>query len=344
MTTSASPAIGSRQWWKHPLREPAPRDPDQATARTVEIMCGLVANPQDQRIINKAAQDAVRRFLSFAGGASRAGVAGACWWWCKTFLTFEHHEFIIRANLGEYGHLQGLIAPDALLQLRQYKGDCAIYTMLLCAMLRALGVPCEIVTVAVNRQEPSIFSHVYLYAVLENGERLPLDASHGDYPGWEVPSRDVFRRQVWDASARPVADQRSRFDGLHHYSMRGLGDDGATDPGTFTSFPTDNYTPSTDFVAPAITPEPVTTPGSGINWGSILGSELSQWTKIAGNVIAPQQTIMRGPNGQLYISGPASSSTAGASSLLTAATSSSIVPWLLGGGVLLLLVVGLGKR
>src|ERR1035437_2766072 len=104
------------------------------------------------------------------------------------------------------------------------EGDCAIFSECVAAFLTVFGVPYEFVTVAVNPNEPTIFSHVYLYGVMPDGSRLPLDASHGQYPGWQVPSAHVSRRQVWDASGNPVADQGSRFAGLHNYSLRGLGD------------------------------------------------------------------------------------------------------------------------
>jgi hypothetical protein len=105
------------------------------------------------------------------------------------------------------------------------EGDCAIFTECVCSFLRVLGVPYEVVTVAVNPNEPDIFSHVFAYAVLEDGTRLPLDASHGDYPGWQVPGSHVSRRQVWDENGRKVSDKGSRFDGLHNYGIRaGLGD------------------------------------------------------------------------------------------------------------------------
>jgi hypothetical protein len=34
---------------------------------------------------------------------------------------------------------------------------------------------------------------------------LPMDASHGRYPGWSVPRRDIQRMQVWDMSGNPVS-------------------------------------------------------------------------------------------------------------------------------------------
>jgi hypothetical protein len=71
------------------------------------------------------------------------------------------------------------------------------------------------------------------------------------------------------------------------------------------------------------------------------------WTKIAGNVIAPQTTITT-PQG-LQISTPASQ-TSNVSSLLSGASSlssaslSSLLPWILIGGAAWLLVGAMGKK
>ena len=36
---------------------------------------------------------------------------------------------------------------------------------------------------------------------------LPMDASHGKYPGWSVPQRDIQRMQVWNSDGDPVSQQ-----------------------------------------------------------------------------------------------------------------------------------------
>jgi hypothetical protein len=208
-------------------RVDASPDPDEATAQTIGIMSGHIRKGATDALVAAAASEALTQFgvLAFGLGGQdeQRRIAESCWWWCKNNIKFVHHESLLRRYLGEAGHLQGLIAPDILIRMDRPQGDCAIFTEMLCAMLRVAGVPYEIVTVAVNPSEPEIFSHVYPRAVLNDGRRLPLDASHGAYPGWQVPSSDVTRVQVWDESGNPIGDRGSRFDGLHNYGMRGLG-------------------------------------------------------------------------------------------------------------------------
>lgn len=177
-------------------------------------------------LLKDAARSAVEQFRGMAelGGAGSPG--GAAFWWCKHNLRFKHHEFIIRQRIGEAGHLQGLIAPDVIVDQvangERPEGDCAIYSDVLGAFLLACGGDFEFVTVAVNASEPDVFSHVYIYEVLPGGERLPLDAGNtlDTYPGWQIPSSEIFRRQVWDRNGSPVADRGPRFAGLGAYGLR----------------------------------------------------------------------------------------------------------------------------
>lgn len=232
MTPNAAD-VSSPQFWAQPYRVPASSDPDTATAQTIGIMCGHVRAGAQDEAVRQSALGAVAQFGGLEGSwrpqwllygneaKKTAAIAAAIWWWCKLYVKFVHHEFIIRQKLGESGHLQGLISPEVLVRMAKPEGDCAIFSECIAAFLSIFGVPYEFVTVAVNPNEPEIFSHVYVYAVLPDGSRLPLDASHGDYPGWQVPSGRVSRRQVWDSNGSPVADRGSRFDGLHNYGLRG---------------------------------------------------------------------------------------------------------------------------
>lgn len=78
-------------------------------------------------------------------------------------------------------------------------GDCDDFSMLCSALLATQGIPTKFCTVAADDRAPNQFSHVYCVAYLD-GERIPLDASHGDYPGWEVDQRQpVGRKQEWSA-------------------------------------------------------------------------------------------------------------------------------------------------
>jgi hypothetical protein len=130
------------------------------------------------------------------------------------------------------------------------EGDCAIYTMMLCAILESLGIQWEIVTAAVDARQPEIFGHVWPRAVLPGGNRESLDASHGRYPGWQVPSYDLHRVWVFNANGQRVSEQRAGFTGLHAYRRRrGFGDVQCYDDGTCEDVPSgtntaEGYTPT----------------------------------------------------------------------------------------------------
>lgn len=74
-------------------------------------------------------------------------------------------------------------------------GDCDDFSMYAAALLLAAGIPCAFVTVKADRADPSRFSHVYVAAYPGGGRRIPLDTSHGQYPGWETQS--VYDRAEW---------------------------------------------------------------------------------------------------------------------------------------------------
>lgn len=305
-------------------------DPDGATAETVRVMSEQINRAANDPVLKLAARDAVRRFrggplFALAGvnaWNSPQAIAESVWFWVKHCLKFVHHDGLIQVWFNERDQLQLLISPDLLLRMSKPRGDCAIYSMLECAMLKALGVSFELVTAAVNPGEPDIFSHVYARAVFPNGKREPLDASHGQYPGWEVPKEHTLRKQVWDEAGNPIPDAQPRFQGLHAYQARpnkpilpkrlmlvsnaglsgyrrgmhgyrrGLGDDSVTvlDPGVDTS----NIPITNPGVYPGLTPTPP--PSGGINWNSLLPGLLNSWTTIAGRVIAPT-TQITGPGG-----------------------------------------------
>jgi hypothetical protein len=153
---------------------------------------------------------------------SRA-VAQSIFWWVKHYVKFVHHSKMILVLFGERDQLQLLIEPAVLVRMNRMKGDCAIYTMLICALLDCFNVPWEIVTLAVDPEQPTIFSHVFPRVVLPDG-RIALDASHGRYPGWSVPRSRRFREQAWNENGEPIMN-RGSFQGLHGYEFRGMGQD-----------------------------------------------------------------------------------------------------------------------
>ncbi len=222
---AGTPPLDSQEFWSRPYSVPISGDSDTDTATSIRIMCEDARQSANDQGVRETAAAAVAQLGNLSGDMDDAArIAAGAWWYCKLFVKFVHHESIIRQRLGQAGHLQGLISPAVLIRMDRPEGDCAIFSSCIAAFLQALGVPFEFVTVAANPSEPDVYSHVFLYAVMPDGRRIPLDASHGDYPGWQVPSAHVTRRQVWDSSGNPVQDRGSRFDGLHNYTMRsGLG-------------------------------------------------------------------------------------------------------------------------
>jgi hypothetical protein len=212
-------------------------DPDTATAQTVQEMCRQIEAASVDPLVRAISFQAVR---SIRGGPLWVGtgiqpfssprvMAESCWWWCKHYLRFKHHGQMFEVWSDQLGDprnkLQLLIAPDVLVRMAKLEGDCAIYTMMIGAMLSSLGVRWEICTAAVEPYQPEIFSHVWPRTVYPDGGREPLDASHGKYPGWQVPQCDIYRLKVWDSGGREVSNQTGRFEGLHAYrrSRRGMG-------------------------------------------------------------------------------------------------------------------------
>jgi hypothetical protein len=210
-------------------------DPDTATIQTVQEMCRQIHQAAKDPLIAQIARRAVTTFRGGPGWALHYSdseaqrAAESCWWWCKWNLKFKHHGDMFTMWSSDLGDprtkLQLLIAPDVLVRMKRMEGDCAIYTMMLCALLESLGLPWEIMTLAVDHEQPEIFSHV---CARSNGETL--DASHGPRPGWEVPAFDVHRRWVFNSNGAKT-EYGGRFTGLHAYrsrarrrSMWGMGD------------------------------------------------------------------------------------------------------------------------
>lgn len=81
-----------------------------------------------------------------------------------------------------------LIRPRDLANMRQPKEDCDGFSTSTAAMLRSKGIPCSFVTIAADGREPNRYSHVYLACYPPGGQRIALDVSHGEYPGWEAPN------------------------------------------------------------------------------------------------------------------------------------------------------------
>lgn len=234
---------------------------DNATAQTVQQMCSLIKEAAADPLTQLTAQTALSRFGS--GDHNPQTCAWAAWWFAKYNIKFVQDETNVRELFGQPDTMEFLIGPAMMLRSAKREGDCDDFTMMCCAMLDCLGVPWEIITVATNQNEPSTFSHVFGRAIMPDGSRIPMDASHGKYPGWCVPEQRVSRMQVWNENGQPVSDQGNAFRGLHGYLM-GLGACGdcisTDDTGACTDYDYDSCPDSVPPVIgpPALTPNPST--------------------------------------------------------------------------------------
>lgn len=315
-------------WWDEQAN---PADTEASTAQTVRGMCGEVHQAAADDYVRSTAGELQR----VNPRRDRAAGAWSAFWCAKHRVKFVPDEINLGRLLHKYGELDFLQSPSVLLRQRKPTGDCDCFTMLVCALLECMGIPWRICTLKCDAREPGRWSHVYCCAILEDGSRLPLDASHGPEPGWEVPARDVFEYAEWDPTgARLPVALRPRpmgqympgggypgfagvrgFRGLRGFGgrRRGLGQDdgsgGSLDFGSIFSSIDPNAT--TD-IALANSSQPVAPIGGGsasTSSGSsspaisnALAQMANSWTKIAGQVIAPQTTIL-GPGGTM-ITGP----------------------------------------
>lgn len=161
-----------------------------------------------------------------------------------------------------------LITPEVLLSMAQPTGDCDDFSMLCCAMLQAVGVQCNFVTVAADSSMMDQYTHVYCMAVTQSGEQIPCDCSHGKFAGWETPQ--IYRKQVWPVINLTKDDN----------SMAGLGD-WFSDMGIGKDYPT---LPSASV--------------GGVDWNSLLPGLFGSIEKIAIQTTQQPGYSQTGPNGQ----------------------------------------------
>ncbi len=259
---------------------------DNATAQTIEQMALLIKESIDDPLTQSVAQ---RACDTWGGGSNDPrSVAWSCWWYAKHAIKFVLDEPAVRSIFGTPDTLEFLVSPALMLRSRKMQGDCDDFTMMICALLGCRGLGYEIITVAASPRDPGTFSHVYCRAILPDGSRAPLDASHGKYPGWQVPSGHVSRFQAWDADGNAVTDEGSNNrGGLHGYEARshGLGacDVGMVDDGEggcifdITTGSGDGTTPYVPVGPPSL--QPTTCPS-----GLVL---LSGECVIPGTTVAP---------------------------------------------------------
>lgn len=160
---------------------PRPHEDEAATEQTIHQMQEFIAADSQHPNVQAAAREATAGVM--AGDV--ANHIRAVWAWIKRRVRLVSDAEL--ARLGGFPNAEEaevLIRPADILTMPEPQGDCDDFAMLGAAMLRVLGISSEFITVAADPTDLTRYSHVYLLAVLPSGERLPLDLSHGEYPGW----------------------------------------------------------------------------------------------------------------------------------------------------------------
>jgi hypothetical protein len=166
--------------------------PDQQVARTVGVM--------KARAVEDAGNPTFKaRAAGIAGMGGDLDKVGRIYNHVKGSIRFERDEPIAAgiAGLNDPSNVvEVIIRPVDMagyVENGVAVGDCDDFSMYLAAMLEAVGIPSAFVTVAADGGAPDQYSHVYVVAwpVDEDGNRVRVacDASHGEYPGWEVPNQ-----------------------------------------------------------------------------------------------------------------------------------------------------------
>ncbi len=167
-----------------------PLDADGQVRQTLSIMRHRAAEDADNPWFKQRAQQLV------SPGGTQADRARELYGHVKASnIHFTRDEVtgtgIRGLDMGDDVVVESIIRPiDMALYVDQGNaiGDCDDFSMYLAALLRANDIPCAFATVAADGSQPDQFSHVYVVAY-PDGMRMPLDASHGQYPGWETENR-----------------------------------------------------------------------------------------------------------------------------------------------------------
>lgn len=172
-------------------------DPDTQVAQVVGMMANLVSQDARDPYVTADAQAA----LSDPG--ANGDPLEAVWRWVKARMTFVRDEetaapiqAAIPASAGDI--VEVLIRPHDMsdaLRDQHGQGDCDDFTIYGAALLRALGEPVNFVTIAADKRDPAVYSHVYLAAYPAGRGRIAMDLSHGPRVGWESPV--AYRRREW---------------------------------------------------------------------------------------------------------------------------------------------------
>jgi predicted transglutaminase-like cysteine proteinase len=190
-----------------PVRSIPLKSGDAGIAQTVAVMHSLI----DRGAVDPEIRELALGIVRSAGVGSRDSSAeiDAIFWWVKSHMRFQRD-----VSGGE-----ALYTPKYL--LRTMAGDCDDYVVLTGSLLKALGIPVRITTIASDHEEPNRLSHVYLEA-LAYGQWIPLDATQSQsVPGWAPPR--YYRKKIWDNAGLARGSAAGMGELRYGRRSRGLG-------------------------------------------------------------------------------------------------------------------------
>lgn len=192
--------------------EAMPDDPDAQVKQTMRKVIRYLRADACSEIIRDQARHALRLGAGPGRTYAEQCITGV-WRLVRGSMRFKPDEDIARDlaidDPRKADVVEVLIRPidQALLIALRGVGveDCDGFEMYAACLFTALGVPCKLVTVSAEPERPHQFSHVYL-AVYTGGQRIPLDFSHGKYPGWECPNTGRLREWSLDIGVREILE------------------------------------------------------------------------------------------------------------------------------------------
>jgi hypothetical protein len=335
------------------------------TGQTVCYMDELASFDAGERSVVNATHCALAE-AGIGPDARPIDIARAIFWWLKR--TIRYVPTPATSALVD----QTLIAPSALLAMRDPEGDCPQFSMLASAMFRNCCIPCFFKTIAAEPSLPDIYSHVYNVVEVAPGELMPFDSSNGPAPGAEYAR--PLKARVWP-TATPSCSRKGKLimlrssahpSGYRNSHTRRLGQITCDADGNCYDADTGDYTTPTPIapIAPspaqvnaelypsiladqaaataAMNPSTFPVGSSPTTGGSSLFTTLANdlttlaapLTKaLAASTAKPY--YITGPNGQQVLYNPATGTTV---SGLAASFSSNPTLWLLGGLAVVVLI------
>jgi len=175
---------------------PGDEDPDGQVAAVIGMMRGYVLADYRAPVVAEEARRAMEL---------DPNPVVAVFWHVKHSLSFVRDEVLAMPMQPNHVHpiVEVLVRPVDMASMCRdggcrRSGDCDDYAMYAAALLMNLGINVSFVTLAADSADPNRYSHVYL-AAYPGGVRVPLDVSHGVYPGWEAPNY-YGKRTEWSVA------------------------------------------------------------------------------------------------------------------------------------------------